>query len=318
MVRCKPYEILRTVNVVQGLHIHKLHPLVVGYIPQLFRDILRILINTSAGAPFPVVSLVCLVGNAVIGAIQPDGHGLQGRHGTPVDRIFQNLDGRFLVFHLNFAIRYYAVKFLLRNTPRALLIRQIMRHVIVEPVGIRDNDINHPFQIVEETDENIPAPRIIGGPISTSRTVRDDEHGKFPVRNTKRPGITVSGRGDMEPPCLHRVECKPVRKERLPAVIFPRSNQLLGIAPLFRRRARHLDIESPVLIVAHYGQALELALNTNQPFQQTAANDNLPMLPFAQHIQVRGIQANLLRQIGKEFSIYALSFVHLCMLIKSQ
>ena len=122
----------------------------------------------------------------------------------------------------------------------------------------------------------------------------------------------------MEPPCLHRVECKPIRKECLPAVIFPRSNQLLGIAPLFRRRPRHLDIESPVLIVAHHGQSLELALNTNQPFQQIAANDNLPMLPFAQRLQMRGIQANLLRQIGKELSIYAHSFVHLFMLIKSQ
>ena len=116
----------------------------------------------------------------------------------------------------------------------------------------------------------------------------------------------------MEPPRLHRVERKPVRKECLPAVIFPRSNQLLGIAPLFRRRARHLDIESPVLIVAHHGQALELALNTNQPSQQTAANDNLPMLPFAQHIQVRGIKPDRLRQIGKELSIYNLSFISVC------
>ena len=289
MVRCKPYEILRTVNVVQGLHIHKLPPLVVGNIPQLFRDILRIFINTSAGASFPVVSLIRLIGNAVIGAIQPDGHTLQGRHRTSVHRIFQSFDSRFRVFYHNFAIQYYAVKFPLCDPSRTLLIRQVVRHVIVEPVGIRDNDINHPFQIVEETCENIPAPRIIGGPISTSRTVRDDEHGTLPIRNTKRPGIPVSGRGDMEPSRLHRVERKPVRKECLPAVIFPRSNQLLGIAPLFRRRPRHLDIESPVLIVAHHGQSLESALNTNHPFQHIAANNNLPMLPFAQHIQVRGI-----------------------------
>ena len=207
----------------------------------------------------------------------------------PVHRVLQCLDGRFPIFHLNFEIWHNAVKFLLCNTPRALLVRQVTLHVIVESAGIRDNDINHPFQIVEETCENIPAPRIIGGPISTSRTVRDDEHGTLPVRNTKRPGIPVSGRGDMEPSRLHRVERKPVRKECLPAVIFPRSNQLLGIAPLFRRRPRHLDIESPVLIVAHHGQSLELALNTNHPFQHIAANNNLPMLPFAQHIQVRGI-----------------------------
>ena len=88
--------------------------------------------------------------------------------------------------------------------------------------------------------------------------------------------------------------------------------------PLFRRRPWYFDIESPVLIVAHYGQSLELVLNTNQPCEHIAANDNLPMLPFAQHLQMRGIQPNPFRQIGKEFSIYALSFVHLCMLIKSQ
>ena len=80
-----------------------------------------------------------------------------------MDRIFQSLDGRSQVFHLNFGIRYCAVKFLLRNTPRALLVWQVVRHVIVEPVGIRNNDINKPLQIVEEAGENLPAPRIIGG-----------------------------------------------------------------------------------------------------------------------------------------------------------
>ena len=32
----------------------------------------------------------------------------------------------------------------------------------------------------------------------------------------------------MEPPGLHRVECKPIRKERFPTIIFLRSNQFLG------------------------------------------------------------------------------------------
>ena len=80
----------------------------------------------------------------------------------------------------------HAIKFLLRNTPRALLVRQVVRHVVIESVWIRNNDINQPLQIVKEAGENIPAPRIIGGTISTSRAVRDDEPGTFPIHNTKR------------------------------------------------------------------------------------------------------------------------------------
>ena len=68
----------------------------------------------------------------------------------PVHRLLQCLDGHFPIFHLDFEIRHYAVKYLLRNPSCTLLVRQVVRHVIVEPVGIRDNDINHPFQIVEE------------------------------------------------------------------------------------------------------------------------------------------------------------------------
>lgn len=56
----------------------------------------------------------------------------------------------FPIFHIDFEIRHDAVKFLLCNPSYTLLVRQVMRHVIIEPVGIRDNDINHPFQIVEE------------------------------------------------------------------------------------------------------------------------------------------------------------------------
>ena len=74
----------------------------------------------------------------------------------PVYRVLQSLDGRFPIFHLNFEIRYYAVKFLLCDPSRTLLVRQVVRHVIVEPVGISDNDIYiyiyHPLQIVEEAD----------------------------------------------------------------------------------------------------------------------------------------------------------------------
>lgn len=68
MVRCKPYKIRRTVNAVQGLHIHELHLLIIGYITQRFRNILQILINTSAGALFSVVTPL---GNAVIRILFP-------------------------------------------------------------------------------------------------------------------------------------------------------------------------------------------------------------------------------------------------------
>ena len=121
----------------------------------------------------------------------------------------------------------------------------------------------------------------------------------------------------MEPPRLQWVECKPIRKERLPAVIFPRSNQLPGIAPLFWRRPRHLDIESPVFIIAHHGQSFELTLNFNQPFQNIATNDNLPLAAFAQRLQMQSVQTKLLRQIGKKPSIYDLPLVYFCILIRS-
>ena len=88
----------------------------------------------------------------------------------------------------------------------------------------------------------------------------------------------------MKPPHLHRVERNPVREERLPTAVFTQSNQLLCIAPLFRRKPRHLDIETPVFIVAHHDQSLESALNFPQLFQHIAANDNLPMLPFTQRL----------------------------------
>ena len=68
----------------------------------------------------------------------------------PVCRVLQCPDGRFPIFHLNFETRHNAVKFLLCNPSCTLLVRLVMCHVIVEPVGIRDNDINHPFQIIEE------------------------------------------------------------------------------------------------------------------------------------------------------------------------
>ena len=122
----------------------------------------------------------------------------------------------------------------------------------------------------------------------------------------------------MEPPGLHRVECKPIRKERFPTVIFPRGDQFLGIPPLFWRRSWHFDIESTVLIAAHYSQPLEPILNLNQPFKHIATNDNLPLAAFSQRLQMRGIQADLLCQIGKELSIYNLSFVYFCMSIKFQ
>lgn len=77
-------------------------------------------------------------------------------------------------------------------------------------------------------------------------------------------------------------------------------------------------MESPVLIVAHYGQSIKLMLNLNQPFKHIVTNDNLQLTAFAQRLQMLGIQADLLRQIGKELSVYDLSFVHLCMFIKFQ
>ena len=68
----------------------------------------------------------------------------------PVYRALQCLDGRFPIFHFNFEIRHDTVKLPLCNPSCTLLVRQIMRHVIVESVGISDNDINHPVQIIKE------------------------------------------------------------------------------------------------------------------------------------------------------------------------
>lgn len=102
----------------------------------------------------------------------------------PMHRVFQCLDGHFPIFHLNFEIRHYTVEFLLCNPSGALLVPQVMRHVIVEPVGIHDNDINHPLQIVKEAGQILPAPRIIWLCIRTLGTIRNDKMGMLPVRNT--------------------------------------------------------------------------------------------------------------------------------------
>ena len=59
-------------------------------------------------------------------------------------------------------------------------------------------------------------------------------------------------------------------------------------------------------------------LNLNQPSKHIATNDNFPLTAFTQCFQMRGIQADLLRQIDKELSIYNLSFVHFYMSIKFQ
>jgi len=189
-----------------------------------------------------------------------------------------------------------------------------MCNVVVDPVGICDNDINQPLQIiVEESDKILPAPRIIRFYIGTLRAIPNDKASMFPVRNTNRPGIPVSDRGNMESPRLHRVKRKPVRKERLPTAVLARSNQLLGIASFFRHWPRYRDIEeTSVSIVAHYSQPLEPMLNLNQSLKHIAINDNLQMLPFTQRLHVRGILACLLRQIGEEPSIYNLPFIHLC------
>ncbi len=99
-------------------------------------------------------------------------------------RFLQCLDGRFPIFHLNFEIRHYAVKILLCNPSYTLLVRQVMRHIVIESVGIRDNDINHPLQIVEEAGYVLPAPRIIWLYIRTLGTIRNDKTGMLPVCNT--------------------------------------------------------------------------------------------------------------------------------------
>ena len=44
--------------------------------------------------------------------------------------------------------------------------------------------------------------------------------------------------------------------------------------------------------------------------QDIAINCNLPLAAFFQRLQMRGIQPDLLRQIGKALSIYDCSFVH--------
>lgn len=139
MVSCKPHEIIRTVNFVHFRHIDGFFPLVIDHITQFFRNILRIYVETFTNSPIPIISFIHLIGNAVICALPSDGHG------------FKKSDDRFPIFHLNFEFRHYAIKILLCNPSYRLLVRKVMRHVIVEPVGISDNDINHPFQIVEES-----------------------------------------------------------------------------------------------------------------------------------------------------------------------
>ena len=102
----------------------------------------------------------------------------------PVHRVLQCPNGRFPIFHLNFGIRYDAVKFLLCNPSYTLLVRQVMCHIIVEPIRIRDNDINHPLQIVEEAGYVLPVPHIIWLCIRTLGAIRNDKAGPLPVRNT--------------------------------------------------------------------------------------------------------------------------------------
>ena len=65
------------------------------------------------------------------------------------------------------------------------------------------------------------------------------------------------------------------------------------------------------------GQSFELTLNFNQPFQNIATNDNLPLAAFAQRLQMQSVQTKLLRQIGKKPSIYDLPLVYFCILIRS-
>ena len=108
--------------------------------------------DASPESPLPVISLIHLVGNAEIGAILSYGHGSKKRDRTPAHRVLQCLDGRIPIFHIDFEIRHDTVKLPLCNPSYTLLVRQVMLHVIVEPVGIRDNDINYPFQIVKEAD----------------------------------------------------------------------------------------------------------------------------------------------------------------------
>ena len=57
-------------------------------------------------------------------------------------------------------------------------------------------------------------------------------------------------------------------------------------------------------------------LNLNQPLKHIATNDNLPLTAFSQRLQMRGIQTDLFRQIGKKLSIYNLSYAHFLMFNK--
>ena len=108
--------------------------------------------DAPSESQLPVISLIHLVGNAEIGAILSYSHGFQKRDRTPAHRVLQCLDGRIPIFHIDFEIRHDTVKLPLCNPSYTLLVRQVMRHVIVEPVGICDNNINYPFQIVKEAD----------------------------------------------------------------------------------------------------------------------------------------------------------------------
>lgn len=111
--------------------------------------------------------------------------------------------------------------------------------------------------------------------------------------------------------CLHRVELsQSTKKTSRLSYALEASNS--SISPLFLCRSWQFDIETPILIVAHYGQPVEPMLYLNQPFKHNAINANLPSAAFAQRLKMRGVQTNLLRQIGKEVSINDLSFISVC------
>ena len=178
-------------------------------------------------------------------------------------RILQSLYRCFPIFHINLKARSYPIEFLSCNPPNPLLARQIVRHIVVEPIRICNNNINQPLQIAEKSGKGILIPSVIRFSFGTRGAIRYDEMRMFSVCNANRPELFVSIRGDMKPLRFRWIECAPVRKERIFALILSRSNQFLDITPFLRSGAWHLNVEATLLIISHYGKSLELMLNFN-------------------------------------------------------
>ena len=149
------------VNVIEFIYIYEFHSFVIDYISQFFRDIRLFFVETVSNTSLPVVCLISLVSDTIICAILPNGHSLQMKCGMFLRRILQSLYRCFPIFHINLKARSYPIEFLSCNPPNPLLARQIVRHIVVEPIRICNNNINQPLQIAEKSGKGILIPSVI-------------------------------------------------------------------------------------------------------------------------------------------------------------